>query len=81
MACGYPIWAAGQWATSKPAFWSHGEGPRGFAKNVKQLVIAEKTIYSRKPAEVRDQITELMGDLPWIELFARERAGRLRSLE
>ena len=30
--------------------------------------------HSRKPAETRDRIVELMGDLPRIELFAREAA-------
>lgn len=30
--------------------------------------------HSRKPDEVRDRIVELLGDLPRIELFAREAA-------
>lgn len=30
--------------------------------------------HSQKPAEVREKIVELMGDLPRIELFAREAA-------
>jgi site-specific DNA-methyltransferase (adenine-specific) len=30
--------------------------------------------HSAKPAEVRDRIVRLMGDVPRIELFARERA-------
>ena len=30
--------------------------------------------HSQKPAEVRGKIVELMGDLPRIELFAREAA-------
>lgn len=47
--------------------------PQRVQKNIKQLVIAERTGHSRKPGEVRDRITELMGDLPRIELFARER--------
>ena len=29
--------------------------------------------HSKKPAIVRDKIVELMGDLPRIELFAREK--------
>ena len=39
--------------------------------NVKQLVSAERTKHSKKPDEVRQRIVELMGDLPRIELFAR----------
>jgi len=31
--------------------------------------------HSKKPAIVRDKIIELVGDLPRIELFARERAA------
>jgi site-specific DNA-methyltransferase (adenine-specific) len=42
---------------------------------VRQLVEAprDKTTHSRKPDEVRDRIVQLMGDLPRIELFAREK--------
>ncbi len=29
--------------------------------------------HSKKPAETRDRIVELMGDLPRIELFARQK--------
>jgi site-specific DNA-methyltransferase (adenine-specific) len=29
--------------------------------------------HSRKPDEIRNKIVELMGDLPRIELFARQR--------
>ena len=42
-------------------------------RNIKQLVIAERTKHSRKPDEVRNRIVALLGDLPRIELFARER--------
>ena len=39
--------------------------------NVKGLVFAERTKHSKKPNEVRDRIVNLCGDLPRIELFAR----------
>ena len=39
---------------------------------VKQIILSPKTEHSRKPAEARERIVELMGDLPRIELFARE---------
>ena len=42
-------------------------------RNVKQLVEAERTEHSKKPYEVRDRIVELVGDLPRIELFARQK--------
>jgi len=41
--------------------------------NVKQLVEAERTKHSKKPDEVRNRIEKLFGDLPRIELFAREK--------
>lgn len=41
-------------------------------KSIKQLVTAERTIHSRKPDEVRERIVRGFGDLPRIELFARE---------
>jgi site-specific DNA-methyltransferase (adenine-specific) len=43
-------------------------------KGVKQLVVAERTIHSKKPDEVRERITQGFGDLPRIELFARQAA-------
>jgi len=47
--------------------------PQRVKKNVYQQVIAERTVHSKKPDEVRKRIVELMGDLPRIELFAREK--------
>ena len=41
-------------------------------KSVKQLVVAERTVHSKKPDEVRERITQAFGDLPRIELFARQ---------
>jgi N6-adenosine-specific RNA methylase IME4 len=46
--------------------------PRRIAKNIKQLVKAERTKHSRKPAEVRERIVDLMGDVPRVELFATQ---------
>lgn len=40
---------------------------------VKQLVEEERTQHSKKPNEVRNRIEELFGDLPRIELFARQK--------
>ena len=43
------------------------------ANNVKQLVEAVRTKHSKKPDEVRKRIEALYGNLPRIELFAREK--------
>jgi len=42
------------------------------ANNIESLVIAERTKHSKKPQEVRNRIELLFGDLPRIELFARQ---------
>lgn len=47
--------------------------PRRQAKNVKQLVKAMRTKHSKKPDDVRSRIELVMGDVPRIELFARDR--------
>ncbi len=43
------------------------------SNNVRQLVEATRTIHSKKPGEVRKRIVDLFGDVPRIELFAREK--------
>lgn len=47
--------------------------PHRISKCVKQIVMSPRGIHSRKPPEVRERIVELLGDVPRIELFARER--------
>lgn len=46
--------------------------PKRISENIKQLVVAQRSIHSKKPDEVRKRIVELMGELPRIELFARD---------
>lgn len=41
---------------------------------ISSVIISPRQEHSKKPDEVRNKIVELMGDLPRIELFARERA-------
>ena len=48
--------------------------PRRIGKGVRQIVVSPVEAHSKKPDCVRDRIVELMGDVPRIELFARERA-------
>lgn len=47
--------------------------PKVIAHNVEQNVRAVNVKHSRKPLEARDKIVKLCGDLPRIELFAREK--------
>ena len=47
--------------------------PKRISKSVPQIVMAKRGKHSVKPEEVRDRIMKLMGDLPRIELFARQK--------
>lgn len=47
--------------------------PNRVNKGVRQVLLCQRTKHSEKPNEVRDRIVELLGDIPRIELFARER--------
>ena len=48
--------------------------PHRKEKNVKQIILSPRQRHSEKPAETRDRIVKLLGDLPRIELFARQYA-------
>ena len=61
----------------RPGFLDAGQrgdlpaGDTGTA-NVHQFIIAPIQEHSRKPDEARDKIVALMGDVPRVELFARQ---------
>ena len=75
---------SGEGIYSGLGYWTNGNAelclfakrgrPKRIAKNVKQIVLAPRGKHSAKPPEVRDRIIQLLGDLPRIELFAREKA-------
>ncbi len=44
------------------------------SNKVSSCVISPRELHSQKPDEIRKRIVELFGDLPRIELFAREQA-------
>ena len=46
--------------------------PKRQAANVHQLIISPIREHSRKPDEAREKIVALMGDVPRVELFARQ---------
>ena len=48
--------------------------PKRISASVRQIIESVPERHSKKPDIVRDKIVELCGDLPRIELFARERA-------
>ncbi len=47
--------------------------PQRIAKNISQVLYAPRGRHSQKPEEARKRIVQLMGDIPRIELFAREK--------
>jgi N6-adenosine-specific RNA methylase IME4 len=47
--------------------------PKRLSKSVRQLIVSRLQQHSKKPDEIRNRIIELCGDLPRIELFARQK--------
>ena len=45
------------------------------SNKVSSVILSPRREHSRKPDEIRNKIVELFGDLPRIELFAREKAN------
>lgn len=65
----------GNWTRSNPElclFATRGKCKRQSA-SVRELVVDERRQHSRKPDRIRNDIVELVGDLPRIELFARQK--------
>jgi len=65
----------GYWTRANPEpclFGTIGK-PKRIRKDVRNLVIRRVGRHSEKPDEVRTMIVDLMGDLPRIELFARQK--------
>ncbi|MGD9786197.1 MAG: MT-A70 family methyltransferase [Hyphomicrobiaceae bacterium] len=48
--------------------------PMRRAKAISSVIIAPRGVHSAKPAIVRDHIVRIAGDLPRVELFARQKA-------
>lgn len=54
--------------------------PKRVSKSVSQICDARIMEHSRKPEEIRERIVELCGELPRIELFARDKVKGWDSL-
>lgn len=74
---GTPFTGLGYWTRANAELCLLGTRgrPKRIHKGVSQAVLAPVTRHSAKPHEVRDRIVKLMGDVPRIELFARERCA------
>lgn len=66
----------GRWTrgNTEPCLIAVKGKPKRISASVSQLVFAPITKHSEKPPVVRKKIIELIGDLPRIELFARQQA-------
>lgn len=75
---GKPVCFMGKWTTGGAIelclLGRRGSVPR-VSKTVRRLVDAPRGRHSEKPAEVRDRIVSLVGDIPRIELFSRQEAA------
>jgi len=70
------FWGMGNWTRSNPEYVLLGMRGRmeRVSASVHSVVMAPVGRHSEKPSEVRERIVQLFGDLPKVELFARERA-------
>jgi len=69
------FYGLGRWTrgNTEPCLLATKGKPKRIAADVFQLVDFPITRHSQKPKEVQRRIIRLMGDLPRIELFAREK--------
>jgi len=74
---GSPFFGIGYYAKSNIEVCLLGVRGNGHSlvksNSVSSVILHPKTRHSEKPAIVRDKIVQLMGDIPRIELFARQK--------
>lgn len=68
------FWGMGYWtrANAELCILATRGHPKRISPRVHQIIISHVEQHSKKPDEARDRIIALMGDLPRIELFARQ---------
>lgn len=71
------FWGMGNWTRSNPELCLIGiKGkPKRLSAKVHSIIDTPIEEHSKKPDIARDKIIELVGDLPRIELFARQKAN------
>ena len=70
-----PFYGLGRWTrgNTEPCLLATKGKPKRVDAGVFQLIQSPRARHSQKPAEASDKIVKLMGDLPRIELFARQK--------
>lgn len=73
---GKPFWGMGNWtrANAEVCLLGIRGRPKRVSAAVHSVITAPVREHSRKPDEARDRLVQLLGDVPRIELFARQRA-------
>lgn len=69
------FWGMGGWTRANPevCLLSTKGNPQRISKSVHSVIYSKIRGHSQKPDETREKIIELCGDLPRIELFARQK--------
>ena len=70
------FWGMGRWVRANPELCllaTKGK-PKRVSASVHSIIESPIRAHSQKPDETRDHIVQLMGDIPRVELFARESA-------
>lgn len=70
------FWGMGRWtrANTEICLLATKGKPKRISASVHSVIMSHIREHSRKPDETRERIVELCGDLPRVELFAREAA-------
>ena len=70
------FWGMGYWtrANAELCVIATKGSPKRYSRSVHQVIISPIEEHSKKPDEARKRIVELMGDVPRIELFARQKS-------
>lgn len=69
------FWGMGYWtrANAELCIVATKGSPKRQSRRVHQVILSPIEEHSKKPDEARNRIVELMGDVPRIELFARQK--------
>lgn len=71
------FWGMGYWtrANAELCIIATKGSPKRNSRSVHQIIFSPIEEHSKKPDEARERIVKLMGDVPRIELFARQKAS------
>ena len=76
------FWGMGYWTRSntEDCLLATRGNPKRISASIHQVIQSPIQEHSHKPLEVRDRVTQLMGDVPRLEMFATEKADGWDSM-